>query len=157
MCFVNDGDWHAAVYEVNDGPATKDDRCADCYQPIKVGDPVRYFFMQEYEECQTCYDDPEEPEYADCTHNYGERFEARICATCLKFRAAIKVVEVAEGCREDESEPAIGELPDVLDRDMNEYDHVSEYKAKALEMYPELAGHPWLIDINPTPELTHGT
>jgi hypothetical protein len=112
MCFWNDSDWTAQVYEEEEGPAPADTRCDECRGHIFKGQWRHHVFMQEHEECQACEDtwDKDAPPCDDGKHEYGEQFDYNSCERCYRLRHAVRQVEEEEGCTGSEAEPYFGGL-----------------------------------------------
>lgn len=156
MCFYHEPDWHAEVYEDAIVPGTEARHCIECDAALPVGEPRRHIWMQQLEECRRYYrfndddgeDDLSEHPTEECPEgcDFGETFECSLCLPCCDVLEAIRAVELAEGCREHESQPALGELRSAL-RENAERDEDGEvvrdgsYLRKAVEMFPEIRPH----------------
>lgn len=141
MCFYNDYDWSAQIINTTEGPADKPVNCHECPQKIQVGEWRRKIYMQEHELCQLCEDDcsdvfDEEINKNECKHEYGQRYTYYCCQDCDKVLQAVKAHEVEAGCPAYAQQPPLGELWVGL-QDSGE-GHI--YAAKAIAMFPELAG-----------------
>ena len=134
MCFYHDPGWCAEVYEDATGPCPGRSRCEECRCIIHPGEVRRSISMREYEECPECGGEgcPD-----GCHH--GESFECDICEPCCRLLEVIEAVEIANGCRGDETQPGLGELREAL-RDQGE-----EYIDRALELHPTVANHLWRL------------
>jgi hypothetical protein len=145
MCFYHEYDWEAEVYENDVGTAEQPTCCQECDEPIPVGGWVRHIHMRELEHCRESHwlhDYAEEPECPpDCEHDFGETDDYDRCEGCDKILRAVKAVEEANGCKGDETQPALSMLSEAL----HDADDASDYVAKALELFPELAAHPLIM------------
>lgn len=150
MCFDYDADWNAEINEEIYHRVPVEEKCWECHSIIPAGAWRYHLEQQEYEACQICEDDcsedyrggedgePAEP-CPDGEHEYGETFSASLCVGCCKIRAAMYDLEAQEGCPEHSRTPPIGVLSEELSMDRMYND--SHYTKRALEMFPELAGH----------------
>lgn len=130
MCFVNDYDWYAAYTIDEIRVAGKPRKCGECGELITHGADYRYIYQQEHEEC-VCL---KEQDVCDCeTPEYGETFYFSICYRCNCILASIKEQEVSEGCKEDVSQPAFGELYEAL-----LYDDENRYLERFYADFPTL-------------------
>lgn len=129
MCFYNDYDWYADICTIEDTHNWRHgNRCCECGRVMRLGEQVRTIDMVEREYCSECDGDDQ-----DCEHDYGETWYGIQCEICTRFLAAIKAVEIEEGCSENVSQPPIGALWDTLHEGDFE---VKAYLAKAEEMFP---------------------
>ena len=139
MCFEHDYDWHAEINNDFRKIADKNVKCDECPNTIKKGDDYRFIFQQESDGRCLCCDTYEKDE-CDCDEmNLGETYQHNICLDCQKFLDAIKEVELAEECKEYESQPPLGELHQAL------YDNYKwgdkKYVELAINKHPELKNH----------------
>jgi hypothetical protein len=137
MCFNNDYDWYADVWDVTDGENDVPAKCIECGLAIASGEWRRHVYLQEDEECYRCEQgDLKEGDEPCEVHDYGEIFECSICETCCKILKAIEAVEIDEGCPVGSRQPLYGELSQALFDDANCGD--GKYAARALAEHPEL-------------------
>lgn len=136
MCFYNDDyDWTASVVLQEKRTAGKQIQCYECGAKIAPGESYQWIFMQEHEECRVC--EWEEAETPCEKHDYGEDFSYQRCNACSQLLAAIKAVEIEEGCPEHAQQPGLCELGEVF----CEHENRREYAARAVAMFPELKSH----------------
>jgi hypothetical protein len=135
MCFYNDYDWSAEIYDQLDPVATEDLHCQECNREIKTGQQHHYIFMQESETCRHC--DNLDLECCECEEpNFGEQDEYWCCTDCWQFRGAVKEAEKDEGCPPGERSPSLqGMLEEISQFDGDE---PQIYFAKAEAMHPHL-------------------
>lgn len=140
MCFDNDADWHASIYETEARVAADGEKlhCHECGVKFQPGEEYTYIFMQEYEECRVC--EWEEAETPCEKHDYGEIYHYRRCEACSKILAAIKEVEEDEGCPPYATQPMLEELCEVF----SDRRDAKRYAVRAVELYPELEKHKWI-------------
>jgi hypothetical protein len=148
VCFFHDYDWYAELCEETEGPAPAPARCGECRRPIAAGQWRHRVYQQQYEECRACGNGDCECPGADGTGeccrcpvpSFGETAEYDRCESCDKVLRAVEAVELADGCHHDNARPALcGLSEEALNRCNN--DHADEYAAKAVELFPEVAGH----------------
>lgn len=138
MCFYNDDyAWTAEVSDVTDGTADSPAKCYECNSIIAAGEFRRYVYQQEHEECSVC--EQEEADEPCEKHDYGETFECNLCESCVKILKAIYAVEINAGCPPYASQPNYGELQEAF-----QHDDAGKYRARALTMFPGVAGHKFL-------------
>lgn len=143
MCFysVDDCDWVAEVYESGDRIADKELKCDECFQSVKVGEPCRWVFMQQYEECRRCEWEELEPEAVACEHHeYGETYDYSCCVRCQRILGVIEAIEKEEGCPERYRQPLLGELSTVF----WEQSDADKYASRVILEHPELKDHKFL-------------
>jgi hypothetical protein len=96
--------------------------------------------MEEYEECQACYEgDCECPEGKCCAclnPTFGESFDYVRCDACEKFLKAVDIQEADDGCAPSESRPALGEMVNSI-QDLGA-ERAKEYFQRALKDSPEI-------------------
>jgi len=154
MCFYNeDYDWVASVVAKSTRTHDKDCKCCECGRVIPAGTVMHRVDQQEHSECQTCEEDwsdtfDENADKETCEHDYGETYSCVWCQDCEHLLLAIEAVEADEGCPEYSRRPhhegLHDELYELSDRD--------KYAERALQMFPELAGHPCLMWYEPEEE-----
>ncbi|MDE2100919.1 MAG: hypothetical protein KGL39_26975, partial [Patescibacteria group bacterium] len=145
MCFFNDADWYAEVYEEVISKAEKDFACEECGANVSAGEEYRYIFMQENEdtECEFCEKGKERDgtKCLECngtgSRDPGETFEYARCMECDRFLQAIEAAEIEEGCSRDEARPRLNYLREDI-READPVPMLRRYIKKAIEMFPEL-------------------
>ncbi len=171
MCFYNDDyDWCAEVNEESEGPSDEACNCRECGATIAIGEWCKRVFQQEHEACQICEDSCSddfiereemedlftEPNGLDAewaaeklkkldehSCSYGETYRYVRCEKCDKVIRAVVAHEKNEGCPEYSQQPALANLYDEL----NEHSDRKVYARGALTMFPELDGHPQLMQL----------
>lgn len=152
MCFVNDCDWFASVYNLGTMTVEKPTKCLECYGVVPYGATLHTVHMQEHEECHVCEygecDCPKDKD-GDCKEckcdppDYGERFHYHRCEDCNKFLNAIQIAEEEAGCGNDEARPLLTEMRDQL-REAGPRE-AKKYYQVAMREYPELKDYlTWL-------------
>jgi hypothetical protein len=151
MCFYNDdGDWSVSHEESEDRIADRVFKCCECSEEIAVGETYHYRYQQERDagDCKRCENSECDcvdwsDDDADISHDckceepdYGETWEGRTCLNCRKFLEGVKAHELAEGCREWESQP----LPGGMTEQMCEFDSddLRKYFDAAEKLHPDL-------------------
>lgn len=151
MCFTNDYDWTAEVFEETERAAEKETRCGECRRKFPPGTVMRHLWMQEHEECSRCSDaecDCPKDADGDCAEckceepSLGEEFEYDVCPECDKLLKAVEAAEKEEGCHASESQPPLAQLFEQM-RELDK-DDVRRYVRKAEGMFPELAASGYL-------------
>ncbi len=135
MCFDIDYDWYPNISEDNEVIVRKTIRCVECRCLIHVGETARHLYMQENDEAEWDEDDGE--------FQTGETFDGWFCLSCSKVLQAIQAAELEEGCGHAESQPYIGDLKQAMCED--HWQGGGKYADKAIEMFPEVAGHLWRL------------
>lgn len=144
MCFNNDYDWYAEVSSDNGAMVAEPAKCYECRRLIPPGSFARAISLMEHELCQACengecdcpgrHDLSLDYHGCECEHpDHGETFDCWICTDCSKILLAIKEVEIAEGCHEVDSQPAIGQLWESISENEKYIEH-------AVERFPEVLG-----------------
>jgi len=150
MCFVNDGDWTARVYEVTQKTSERKRRCQECDQMIQAGIPFWNIWMQEYEECHTCtmgkcdcVQEDNNDLCCKCTEpDHGEEFETWHCQECHKFLEAIREAEIESGCSPYEAQPLCEQMVEAISN--TDESDAERYFIKAAVKYPELGDSGYL-------------
>lgn len=154
MCFYDDDcDWYADQTTDEYVRSDKTAKCYDCNRKIHAGEWRREMSQLECEMCQICEDDsgykydmyepPEDEEYPGPGEHpcyYGQSWQGSVCCECCKIRAAIYDLEEKEGCPEYARQPAIGELPNVINEDQGKWGD-RKYTNHAIAMFPEVSEH----------------
>lgn len=139
MCFYHgDYDWTASICDETIEKAKKDIECQECWTEIKINEEYQQIFMQESEECLECENEIcycEEDKCCQCEKpDYGETYLHRRCLECVKFLQAIEEVEIAAGCKGEETRPPLEHMLESLSYS----DDVNKYFKTALKKFPEL-------------------
>lgn len=146
MCFYNDEyDWTAEVQDVTCERATKLEHCMECGASIIAGQWCKRIHQRQHESCQLCEDD-ESDNYdpqSECKHDYGETYDYVCCVECAKIQAAIWEYERKEDCPEYARSPT---LEGLYEEAFQWHENAEEYKKACVEMFPELAGHRFIMD-----------
>lgn len=131
MCFDVDYDWYAEVNESREVVLVDAAKCAECRRKLQPGETAQFIYQRQREECQEC-------DGSGCEDgcSLGQVFEAHVCLACYCCSLAVIAAERAAGCSPEHSSPAFGELWEAF-----RHDDEGRYRAKAVEMFPELAGH----------------
>ena len=124
MCFYNDYDWHADVWEETECALDRSRCCHECGERMLPGDWHRYIWMQEREDCILC-----EEGGCEGRHDFGNTFEYVRCRTCDLILLAIHDVEAEANCPLDARQPALGELGEAI----RYADDREKYAVKAAE------------------------
>jgi hypothetical protein len=135
--FFHDFEWYVELSENTVGEAKEPTRCDECHDTIPAGGWVRHIFQQEHEMCQRC-EEGDEPECEGGKHDYGETYAYDRCQGCDKVLRAIEQAEIEEGCKGDETQPALEGLREALSEDP---EAMERYRRKLQEMFPEAVGH----------------
>lgn len=141
MCFYHDDyDWIAQVSEEDELVATKPTKCAECRRVVQVGDTLDHIFMQQYEECRTCYDGTCECEDGKCCQcpepRFGETSNYYRCEECSKFLDAVQEAEQEAGCNYTEARPGLETMIDDIRG--GGIDEAKRYWKAAAKLSPEL-------------------
>lgn len=152
MCFYNDCDWSAEVYEENYTTLGGEAKCKECFRLIQDGEWRQYVYQQECEVCLICEDEcsddfREDADPETCAHDYGQTFSADICRECCLILESIWDLETIEGCPEHAKQPAYGELAEALFEGASYED--DKYRRHALERYPGLIASTMMIHTQP--------
>lgn len=106
MCFTYECDWVARVCEESTSVCPVEFRCDECRRILPAESAMFSVYMQEH-----CEDEHDE---GDGEFSPGMTCEARWCQDCENLRNAICEVELEDGCRLDESIPALFFLAEEL-------------------------------------------
>lgn len=140
MCFYDESDWTADVYDDQAWPFGRPTQCDECFRTLGYGDWRRTIHMEESECCKECGlypgDTPDDPDTACELCDYGETADYVRCLACEKILLAIEASEADAGCPPHSRRPMLTELGDAID-----YEDGDRYRERALAMFPELAGH----------------
>jgi len=141
MCFDQDADWIARVYEETITTAEKPTRCDECGQKIPTGGWLLHVWMQQYEDCLHTFDDDSAPLVEgveecppDCKHNFGETYDYDRCESCDKILRAIEDLELKRGCHRNEARPLLTQMRDAVFEE-------PEYADHAIALFPEVADY----------------
>lgn len=145
MCFYHESAWYAELVETESCQSNGSVMCEECHRIIPEGEGYTHTYIQEHEECQRCYNgecacvDDGDCECEECRCDepeYGESYEYDTCTLCQKVLKAIEAVEIANGCKGEETQPGVGELKTAM-----WHDEGGAYAARALQMCPDIGPH----------------
>lgn len=150
MCFDHDNcEWGVGLQTDEMKSRPHEQKCNECGRIIPAGMVVRSVYQQENEicECEYCVQqDEQDPDYersTECLEELGETFSCVICPECCQILKAIDALETEEGCPSWARQPMFGELAEVF----TEHQQAFAYAEKAVELYPDLYTHPFILDL----------
>jgi hypothetical protein len=140
MCFYNDYEWCASVWEETEGNLDSSATCDECGRKILPGEWRRHIYQQEDETCSVCeYEEPGEPcEVCD----YGETYDYDRCQACEWILEAVESVEEEAGCPPDSRRPMLGEMRQSM---WDNREEGRRYLQRAITNHAVVALAPWVI------------
>ena len=142
MCFYSDADWYSQVCEQTDHKAERPTRCMECRRTIAIGAQVYHIYMQQYEVCPVCDEDPCLCEDKEETPGYGETYDYDRCQDCDTFLECVQAAELEAGCDHSSSQPALEEMLNSIQD--GGPDEAKKYFKTALKWHPELKANGYL-------------
>lgn len=151
MCFYNDDYyWTAEVVEDSLGVlehSGKPTECMECGKKLQPGDWRHTVHMEQYAECPRCEENEDwgitgDEAIHECT--VGETYDYVRCLDCEHLLDCVVDVEIQEGCPPAARKPAYEDLREAA---FVESDSRFAYAQEAVDRYPELWSHPFIVDL----------
>lgn len=142
MCFYHgDVDWYAERNDTYEGVDNETVTCVECGETVYPGDyratveqaqreePCNPAAGWHHDDCEVDEEDRAAGNFDECLGE-GETWTGSFCARCWQLREAVGKVEEAEGCKGEETQPALGKLYDSVEG----YDGWEPYLEKMLKL-----------------------
>lgn len=116
MCFYHDCEYVASINEKTTRLAKRDFTCGEC-RKLSPASSIRHeVYQQEHDPDEDL--NPDDADYKQQLEDFdiGYVFEMAWCDQCEQLRAAIRAVEISEGCSRDSAEPLFGELYEAVEQ-----------------------------------------